>query len=277
MRKLIRAIILSTVILTLMVAQTFTVYASTSVIYVTADKTEAEPGDTVYFTVSMGPVSDMGTMQMVLDIPEGLTYVKGSGKLASGLKKELGFDHADFTEKTLMINGMASDGDYSSGSDTELCTFSCTVDDGFKGKAEVGLTKLEFYSCETWEDHTGDYAVSKAVISVGNDSGQSTPAVPGSSSGSASAADQQSPPADTASGDQSGSNASQADDPGQSDASESTPPDSTEDGTSDAASGNAAEDKAEEQNSPAAWIIAAIAVILAGLIAAVLIRRKKNN
>lgn len=277
MRKIVRVIIISALILCLVIAQAITVYAESTAIYVTADRTEAEPGDVINFTVSLGPVSDMGTMLMKLDLSEGLTYIKGSGKLTEGLKSKLGFDMVDFTESSLIINGAASASDYSSDSDTALCTFSCTVDDGFKGKAEVGLTKLEFYSCETWEDHTGDYAVSKAVISVGNDSGQSTPAVPGSSSGSASAADQQSSPADTASGDQSGSNASQADDPGQSDASESTPPDSTEDGTSDAASGNAAEDKAEEQNSPAAWIIAAIAVILAGLIAAVFIRRKKNN
>ena len=42
---------------------------------VTADKTSAKPGDTITYTITMGPVSDMGSMQMCLDIPTGLTYV----------------------------------------------------------------------------------------------------------------------------------------------------------------------------------------------------------
>lgn len=133
---------------------------------VTADKTEASPGDTITFTITLGPVSDMGSMQMDLVIPEGLTYVAGSGKLADGLKETLGFDAADWTEVTKRINGGASAADYSSDTDTVLATFQCTVDDDASGTLEVGLDNLEFYSCQTWEDHTAEYRVIKASVKV---------------------------------------------------------------------------------------------------------------
>ena len=140
--------------------------AAGTTITVAADKTEAKPGDTVNFSLTLGPVSEMGTMQMVIVIPNGLTYVEGSGALAEGLKAKLGFDLADFTEVSMMVNGVASKGDYASEEDTLLCMFQCTVNEGFQGTAEVGLTELEFYSCQTWADHTSEYSVQPAVITV---------------------------------------------------------------------------------------------------------------
>ena len=139
---------------------------------VTADKTEASPGDTITFTITLGPVSDMGSMQMDLVFPEGLTYVANSGKLADGLKETLGFDAADWTDATInvegknRINGGASAADYSSDKDTVLATFQCTVDDGASGTLKVGLDNLEFYSCQTWEDHTAEYRVIMASVKV---------------------------------------------------------------------------------------------------------------
>ena len=140
--------------------------AASTTITITADKTEAEPGDTINMSITLGPVSDMGTMQMVIVIPDGLTYVQGSGAIPSDLRTTLGFDMADFTEISMMVNGVASKGDYSSEEDTLLCTFSCTVNKGFHGTAEVGLTELEFYSCRTWQDHTSEYSAVPAVITV---------------------------------------------------------------------------------------------------------------
>ena len=133
---------------------------------VTADKTEASPGDTITFTITLGPVSDMGTMQMDLVIPEGLTYVANSGKLADGLRETLGYDTADWTEVTKRINGVASAADYSSDKDTVLATFQCTVDDDASGTLKAGLDNLEFYSCQTWDDHTSDYTVVPATVNI---------------------------------------------------------------------------------------------------------------
>lgn len=284
MRKVIWAVIICAMIVSLMIAQTFTVYAASSVIYVTADKTEADPGETVNFTVSVGPVSDMGTMQMVLDIPEGMTYVKGSGKLAGGLKDKLGYDYADFTEVSLMINGMASAADYSSGSETVLGKFSCTIDSDFKGKAEVGLSKLEFYSCETWEDHTGDYSVSEAVITVGADNGQASPSdsgkssEPANASGSGGSSGSQENSENTSSEGQSGNGSSPSGDSVQPGGAEDPTSDDAKADASDGAAGGAAADKAEEeQGSSSIWLIAIIAVLLIAVVIAVFFKRRKKQ
>ncbi len=150
-----------------------TVYEST-VLTVTASKTEVTPGDVIDFTVTMGPVSQLGSMQMVLDIPDGLTYVENSGRLADNLKANMGFDVVDYTEVSKMINGGAL-ADYNSDSDTTLGHFQCTVDDDFTG-ASVGLTRLEFYSCETWIDHTERYSVAPAVLTLAG--GSAVPEAP---------------------------------------------------------------------------------------------------
>ena len=139
---------------------------------VTADKTTAAPGDTINYTITMGRVSDLGTIQMVLDIPDGLTYTLGSGKLAAGLKGKLGFDSLDYTEsqkdgKTrVMINGVASSADYESATDTQIATFRCTVNAGATGKLSVGLTELEFISCQTFDDFTDRFSVVKADVTI---------------------------------------------------------------------------------------------------------------
>ena len=130
------------------------------------DKTTASPGETITYTIIMGPVSDMGSMQMVLDIPTGLTYVENSAKLTDGLRTTLGFDTADWTEVTKMVNGVASAADYESATDTELAKFQCKVDDGATGSLEVGLTNLEFGSCKTFEYHTDRFSVVKTPVTI---------------------------------------------------------------------------------------------------------------
>ncbi len=164
--------ILSLLLCFVMVLTTIMVVPVTAVTYlqtrltVVPDKTTADPGDTINFTVVMGPVSDLGSMQMCLDIPEGLTFVEGSGGLEEGLKETMGFDVVDWTEvPSKMINGGALY-DYNSDRSTILGHFQCTVDEGFYGTAYVGLNRLEFYSCETWIDHTERFSVVPAVITV---------------------------------------------------------------------------------------------------------------
>ena len=138
---------------------------------VSADKATAAPGETITYTVTMGPVSDLGSIQMVLDIPSGLTYVSGSGSLAAGLKAKLGFDSVDYTEGTkdgkprIMINGVASAANYESATDTVIATFKCTVDAGATGTLEVGLTELEFYSVDL-TDNTSRFSVVTAKVTV---------------------------------------------------------------------------------------------------------------
>ena len=137
---------------------------------VAADKTTAAPGDEITYTITMGPVSDLGSIQMELDIPAGLTYVAGSRSLASGLKATLGFDDVAFTENMAtgkhIINGVASAADYESAADTVIATFKCKVDAGATGTLEVGLTELEFASCKTFEVITSRFSVVKTAVAI---------------------------------------------------------------------------------------------------------------
>ncbi len=171
-KKTVRMMLLGLIMAAALLCPSKKASAATTYITIAADKTEAVPGDTINFSITLSPVSEMGTMQMVIVIPEGLTYVEGSGELAPGLKEQLGFDMLDLThpyydnEKELLLNGVASAADYASDGDTLLCTFSCTVDQGFSGTAEVDLRKLEFYSCKTWQNHTSDYVVRRVSINV---------------------------------------------------------------------------------------------------------------
>ena len=136
---------------------------------VAADKTTAAPGDEITYTITMGPVSDLGSIQMVLDIPAGLTYVAGSRSLASGLKATLGFDDVAFTENMTTgrhtINGVASAANYESAADTVIATFKCKVDAGATGSLEVGLTELEFYSVD-FTDITSRFSVVKTAVAI---------------------------------------------------------------------------------------------------------------
>ena len=136
---------------------------------VAADKTTAAPGDEITYTITMGPVSDLGSIQMVLDIPAGLTYVAGSRSLASGLKATLGFDDVTFTENMAtgkhIINGVASAADYASAADTVIATFKCKVDAGATGSLEVGLKELEFYSVD-FTDITSRFSVVKTAVAI---------------------------------------------------------------------------------------------------------------
>ena len=183
-----------------------------------------------------------------------------------------------FCQAGVMINGMASAAGYSAGSETVLCTFSCTVDDGFKGKAEVGLTNLEFLSCEDWTDHTGDYAVSKAVISVGQDAAQGRSADPGKASDSSGSSVSQSQSETAQTEDQAGDGASEANGSTQGNGTEDQSADEAKTETTDEAAGNAAAEIAEEENiSSAIWLIALAAVLLIAVAIAVVFKKRKRK
>ena len=129
-------------------------------------RSNANPGDEITVTVTMGPVEKVGTLQMVMDIPAGLSYVAGSGRLLT-TKEAIGYDALDWTEVSKMINGYASAGNYASTSDTVLGSYKVTVDDDASGNYTIGLTNLEFGDCATWEAITDEFYVTPATVTVG--------------------------------------------------------------------------------------------------------------
>ncbi len=137
---------------------------------VTASETTVHPGDVITYTITMGPVSELFSMQLQVDLPEGLTYVEKSGKLDDQLSEKLQFDGLPITwvEKTLVINGSGLYNNYTSDQNTVLATFQCRVDEDATGELPVGLTYLEFVcgTFEHYEDVTDSIQVTPAQLNV---------------------------------------------------------------------------------------------------------------
>ncbi len=135
-------------------------------IYITANQEKVAIGDTVTFTITLGPVDHLGSMQMDLVIPDGLSYVEDSFTITEGLISTLGYEDVDFTEKTMRFSGFSLRENYSSSTGTVLGTFKCIVNESFTGAASVTLTNLEFWDTEASVETTVYYKVENATVSL---------------------------------------------------------------------------------------------------------------
>ena len=116
-------------------------------IAITPDKTEVKPGDTITYTVSFEMSEPCYTMQVSLDIPEGLTYVPDSGKIDSDLAAKLdeqlsGFAIVEFAEasKSFLIGG---DTPFVLNGNVVIGTFQCTVDNTSEGEYAIALSHVQ--------------------------------------------------------------------------------------------------------------------------------------
>ena len=130
------------------------------------DKTTASPGDTITYTVNVGPVKRLQSVNFTLVIPEGLTYV--SGKEVDGLKALLGADKAEYTDstKTMVVSG---GGSYNSDGTTALMQFSCTVNAGTEGTTlKITFEGDEDFSDDKYETYytTYDFDSSKVTVTT---------------------------------------------------------------------------------------------------------------
>ncbi len=161
----------------LMIISMLTVVPASAVTYLTTqlkvlpDVTTANAGDTINYTITMGPVSNFGVINMTLDIPKGFTYVENSFRFADGLVETLDFDIIEWLEEDKTAWGSATASDFNSDSTTILGYFQCTVDEAFCGNANVSLTNLEVFSCLTWDDWTERFVVVPVPVTVGSPAG----------------------------------------------------------------------------------------------------------
>ena len=140
MNKRITSLLLCFVlILTMLATAVPALAAGTSSFTIAADRAEANPGDTITYTVTMGAVSRLDSLKFKLVIPEGLTIVPGSGTLATGLKDTLKCVDTAWTESTKVFYVTKCDEGtgYSSANPTELMKIQCTVDAGASGNLTV--------------------------------------------------------------------------------------------------------------------------------------------
>ena len=171
MNKRITSLLLCFVMVFTMLAAAVPALAAGSTSFkMTADKTEAHPGDIITYTVTMGAVTNLDSLKIKLDIPAGLTFVTGSGKITEGLATTMNVDGAEFTESTMVIligNAKAQDG-YTSTLDTEIMKFQCKVDADASGNKTVNFIIDED---EVFEAPSGGYdniafTTSVATVSI---------------------------------------------------------------------------------------------------------------
>ena len=167
-RRLLSAALSLLMLLGIMTPTAFAKGYDSPTLTVMISDSEVHPGDEITCTVVMGPVSELQSLQMEVDLPEGLTYVAGSGSLTPGLKEKFQYQALDWTDAKLMINGYASQILYTGEEDTALATFRCTVDADAAGQLTIGLKNLEFYCGPFGNDEnvTGGVQVYDAGLTV---------------------------------------------------------------------------------------------------------------
>lgn len=113
---------------------------SNTSIKVTSDKATANVGDTINYTITANATGEITVLDFYLDIPEGLTYVNGSGKVGTELSS---ISEKDFTENDLgEICTFANDKPFAL-NNIQLATFQCKVNDNANGNYTVGIKELE--------------------------------------------------------------------------------------------------------------------------------------
>ena len=151
MNKRITSILLSLVMIMGMFVFAVPAYAiGKGEFTVTPDKTTVAPGDEITYTVSIGPIEHLQSINFTFVIPEGLNY--GVGKEVDGLKELLGSDKAEYTDstKTFVVSG---GGDYSSTGETVLMKFTCTVAaDAAPGEYKIELEGDEYFGDTEYND-----------------------------------------------------------------------------------------------------------------------------
>lgn len=131
---------------------------------ISAANASPSKGDTVTFSVIVGEVKNLTNMDFVIDVPEGLTYVEKSAKLADGLKETLMVAAADWTETTKKFT-MYGDNAYTSATDTLIMTFDCKVNDDASGTLSVSVR--DDLSISDIEYEEMDVTVVPAIITIG--------------------------------------------------------------------------------------------------------------
>ena len=169
MNKRITSVVLSFVLLLVLLVTAVPVLAEGSVpITVTADKTSANPGDTINYTVSIGAVTNMGGLEFYLDIPTGLTIVESSIVIPSGLGTVIDSDGEIVSPKSGNNYYWAYSAQSTGYTGTEtlvILTFSCTVDDGVSGNKSVSVKNVLLMD-NTYDMNDIPFAVTPATVNV---------------------------------------------------------------------------------------------------------------
>ncbi len=136
----------------------------------TADQTYTEPGDIINCSVSITGSEDAAALgfEFKLSIPQGLSYVPGSGVIDSELAEKTGAtDECSFTESSKVTVVIGSTGLKNLAQENKILTFQCKVDSTVSvGKHTIGAKELYIVDSNANEMSAGKYRINGADITV---------------------------------------------------------------------------------------------------------------
>ena len=168
MNKRIISILLSLVMIMSMLITAVPVLAADTVEFkVSADKTTANPGDTVNFSVSIGAVDNFGVLEFHIIVPAGLTIVDSSVKIPDGVPEAMDSDGPivlPAPKNNYKWSYSAQSTGYTSNTALVILTFSCTVDnDCTLGDKDITISMTDCYTNDVVPQ---PYTITKETVKI---------------------------------------------------------------------------------------------------------------
>ena len=135
---------------------------------VTADKASASAGETINYTVKVNAetANKIASIMFTLDIPDGLAYVEGSGKVDPNFAAAAGADaDYDYTEKERLITAATVQG-FKDLTNLTMLTFSCTVKEGTVGTQTMNLKEVEVTNASYDPYPAEEYNITPATVTI---------------------------------------------------------------------------------------------------------------
>lgn len=168
MRKKIISCLLTLVMILSMLPMSVFAASKVLTLTVTADKASASAGETINYTVKVNAeaANKIASIMFTLDIPDGLAYVEGSGKVDPNFETAAGADKDyDYTEKERLITAATVRG-FKDLTNLTMLTFSCTVKEGTVGTQTMNLKEVEVTNASYDPYLAEEYNITPATVTI---------------------------------------------------------------------------------------------------------------
>ena len=168
MRKKIISCLLTLVMILSMLPMSVFAASKVLTLTVTADKASASAGETINYTVKVNAeaANKIASIMFTLDIPDGLAYVEGSGKVDPNFEAAAGADaDYDYTEKERLITAATVRG-FKDLTNLTMLTFSCTVKEGTVGTQTMNLKEVEVTNASYDPYLAEEYNITPATVTI---------------------------------------------------------------------------------------------------------------
>jgi hypothetical protein len=114
------------------------------VLAVTPSSSTATIGQEIAFTISMGAVTNLGAFSFDINLPDGLTYVAGSGAIAPGFREAIGHTTVNFDQTAVSVSGWGAPAGGYTGPGLTIATFRAIS--ATEGSRTATLTNTNFFN-----------------------------------------------------------------------------------------------------------------------------------